>query len=88
MRRGDFKMKNNNKSVVPLLFLSCFDWDFCLIYIYSLSPLFIMRWPKEKVQKDRQRSTKHTHKTKDRETRTPLKTEHWSPSNFFLLIKL
>ena len=24
------------------------------------------RWPKEKVQKDKQRSTKHTHKTKDR----------------------
>jgi hypothetical protein len=28
---------------------------------------------KEKVQKDKQRSTKHTHKTKDRVTRTPLK---------------
>jgi hypothetical protein len=42
MRRGDFKMKNNNKSVVPLPFVSCIDWDFCLIYIYSLSPLFIM----------------------------------------------
>jgi hypothetical protein len=27
-----------------------------------------------KVQKDKQRSTKHTHKTKDRVTRTPLKT--------------
>ena len=33
-------------------------------------------WPKKKrVQKDKQRSTKHTHKTKDRVTRTPLKTE-------------
>jgi hypothetical protein len=32
------------------------------------------QWPKEKVQKDKQRSTKHTHKTKDRATRTPLKT--------------
>ena len=31
------------------------------------------QWPKEKVQKDRQRSTKHTYKTKDRITRTPLK---------------
>jgi hypothetical protein len=30
---------------------------------------------KEKVQKDKQRSTKHTHKTKDRVTRTPLKSE-------------
>ena len=27
---------------------------------------------KKKVQKDKQRSTKHTHKTKDRVTRTPL----------------
>ena len=32
------------------------------------------QWPKEKVQKDKQRSTKHTYKTKDRVTRTPLKT--------------
>ena len=28
---------------------------------------------KHKVQKDKQRSIKHTHKTKDRVTRTPLK---------------
>jgi hypothetical protein len=32
------------------------------------------QWPKEKEQKDKQRSTKDTHKTKDRVTRTPLKT--------------
>jgi hypothetical protein len=32
------------------------------------------QWPKEKVPKDKQRSTKHTHKTKDRVTRTPLKS--------------
>jgi len=32
------------------------------------------QWPKEKGQKDKQRSTKHIHKTKDRVTRTPLKT--------------
>jgi len=32
------------------------------------------QWPKEKVQKDKQQSTQHTHKTKDRVTRTPLKT--------------
>ena len=30
------------------------------------------QWPKEKIQKDKQRSTKLTHKTKDRETRTLL----------------
>ena len=32
------------------------------------------QWPKEKVQKDKQRSTKHTYKTKDRVRGTPLKT--------------
>jgi hypothetical protein len=32
------------------------------------------QWPKEKVQKGKQRSTKHTYKTKDRVIRTPLKT--------------
>jgi hypothetical protein len=33
----------------------------------------ITQWSKEKVQKDKQRSTKHTYKTKDRVTWTPLK---------------
>ena len=33
----------------------------------------ITQWPKEKAQKDKQRSTKYTYKTKDRVTRTPLK---------------
>ena len=32
------------------------------------------QWKKEKIQKDKQRSTKHTHKTKDRVTRIPLNT--------------
>ena len=31
------------------------------------------QWSTEKVQKNKQRSTKHTYKTKDRVTRTPLK---------------
>ena len=31
------------------------------------------QWPKEKVQKDKQRSTKHIYKTKCRTTRTQLK---------------
>ena len=31
------------------------------------------QWRTEKVQKDKQRSTKHTYKIKDRETRNPLK---------------
>jgi len=32
-----------------------------------------MQSPKEKGQKDKQQSTKNTHKTKDWATRTPLK---------------
>jgi len=32
------------------------------------------QWPKEKGQKDKQRSTKHIHKTIDQATRTHLKT--------------
>ena len=32
-----------------------------------------IQWVKQKVQRDKQRSTKHTHKTKDQVTRTPLK---------------
>jgi hypothetical protein len=32
------------------------------------------QWSNEKVQKDKQRSTKHIYKTKDRVARTPLKT--------------
>ena len=32
------------------------------------------QWPKEKIQKEKIRSTKHAHETKDRITRTPLKT--------------
>ena len=34
------------------------------------------QWPKEKAQKEKQRSTKHTHKTKDRGTRIPLNTRY------------
>jgi hypothetical protein len=41
--------------------------------LVSFSIKYNSRWQKEKVQKDKQRSTKHTHKTKDRVTRTPLK---------------
>ena len=32
------------------------------------------QWPKEKGQKDKQISTKHTNKTRDQVTRPPLKT--------------
>jgi hypothetical protein len=33
-----------------------------------------IQWPKEKAQRDKQRSTKHTYKTNNRVTRIPLKT--------------
>jgi len=29
------------------------------------------QWPKERIQKDKKRSTQHTHKAKNRVTRTP-----------------
>ena len=54
------------------------------------------QWPKEKVQKDKQWSTKHTYKTKDRVTRTllknPLKYENFAKCldciPFFFLVFL
>jgi hypothetical protein len=48
---------------VELSFIT--NYDICIDCRYQ--------WPKEKVQKDKQRSTKHTHKTKDRVTRNPTK---------------
>ncbi len=51
------------------------------------------QWPKEKGQKDKQRSIKHTHKTKDRVTRIPLKSgvksgapEGWAVETYILYI--
>ena len=47
------------------------------------------QWQKEKGQKDKQRFTKHTHKTKDRVTRTPLNTSGelmCSTSNYILTL--
>jgi len=43
------------------------------VFVFKKS-LNIPKYQSEFVQKDKQRSTKHTHKTKDRVTRTPLKT--------------
>ena len=40
---------------------------------------------KEKVQKDKQRSTEYTHKTNDRVTRTSLKTMGASECRQFLI---
>ena len=40
------------------------------------------QWPKEKVKKDKQQSTKHAYKAKDRVTRTPLSTGRESSSCF------
>jgi hypothetical protein len=50
---------------------------FLLVDRYGISVIKVEQkthWPKEKIQKNKQRSTKHTHKTKDRVTRTLLKT--------------
>ena len=42
----------------------------CVVIIHSIRRV----WPNEKGQKDKQRSTKHTHTTKDPATSTPLTT--------------
>jgi hypothetical protein len=59
-------------------------WTFLFIYLFIIirnswwtQNTYIeeektTQWQKEKVQKDKQQSTKHTYKTKDRVTRTPL----------------
>jgi hypothetical protein len=39
-----------------------------------MKKIMTTQWPKKKGQNDKPRSTKHTHKTKDRVTRTSLKT--------------
>ena len=46
----------------------------CNISAISWRDQHTTQWPKENVQKDKQRSTKYTYKTKDRVTWTPLKT--------------
>ena len=47
----------------------------CLVLNIKISFKFFFRttqWSNEKVQKDNQRSTKHTYKIKNRVARTPL----------------
>jgi zinc transporter ZupT len=43
------------------------------VYIYDKALSIYLKISNEKVQKARQRSTKHTHKTKDQVTQTTLK---------------
>ena len=45
------------------------------------------QWQKEKGQKDKQRYTKHTYKTKDPVTQTPLKTVLFNTYISFVLIR-
>jgi len=46
-------------------------FQLCVVIIHNIRRV----WPKEKGQKDKQRSTKHTHTTKDPATATPLTPE-------------
>ena len=45
------------------------------------------QWLKEKGQKDKQRSTKHTHKTKDRVTQR-CKSDALNTHNFLFLVQV
>ena len=55
-----------------------YNWRVCRYQRGNQNPYIeeeqTTQWPKEKVQKDKQRSTKHIYKTKDRVTQAPLKT--------------
>jgi hypothetical protein len=42
--------------------------------LFNFQQKIEIQWPKKKGQNDKQQCKKHTHKTKDRETRTPLKS--------------
>ena len=61
------------------------------IYCTQLIEEQTTQWPKEKVKKDKQRFSKHAHKTKERVTRTTLRTRvlrrvnsSWSTSGIYL----
>ena len=49
-------------------------WRYQRVIRICISKKKTTQWPEEKVKKDKQRSTKHTDKTKHWVTRTPLKT--------------
>ena len=53
--------------------MSTFLTSLRLSYVEFEDTKGVTQWPKEKGQKYKQRSTKHTHKNNDT-TRTPLKT--------------
>jgi hypothetical protein len=65
--RYDFRMKTMFGSSLPPVVCRMAHVLFKCLFVHSGANL------SEKVQKDKQRSTKHTHKTKDRVTRTLLK---------------
>jgi hypothetical protein len=56
--------------MLPLQFSSSFTVELSVISFEQTT-----QWPMEKVQKGKQRSTKHTYKIKDGVTRTLLKAE-------------
>ena len=72
---------STNKTIqLQFFFANIWSTDIRRVWIYQRGNqnLYIeeeqtTQWPKEKVQKDKQRSTKHTHKTKGKISRTPLK---------------
>ena len=65
--------------IYATLYSSVHTWRVWIYHRVNQNPYIeeeqTTQWPKQKVQKDKQqRSTQFTHKTKDRVTRTPLKT--------------
>jgi hypothetical protein len=72
--------RQNKYNNLPVLGNNKFHWGWVIRFFVLRSTT---QWPKEKVQKEKQRSTKHTHKTKDRVTQPNnqilLATSLWFP---------
>jgi hypothetical protein len=68
----------NQHNIVCSKFYKLYKYNINISHNKTTVQLYIeeeqtTQWPKEKVQKDKQRSTSHKYKTKDLVTRTPLK---------------
>ena len=68
---GDYKMKSNNSTYYHAINTVVVQEEFEDNQNPYIEEDQTTQWPKEKVQKDKQRSTKHRYKAKDRVTRNP-----------------
>ena len=71
---ADYRLRHLvNNVAIHIYTHNCIRMEITVLYPY-IEEKHTVKWPEGKVQKDKQRSTTHTHKTKYRVTRKPLKT--------------